>query len=578
MRILLVALNAKYTHTNIAIRYLRECVKDDFPLVESREFTINELIEKIQGEIYEAKAEVIGFSCYIWNITQTLAVVRRLRLVLPHVRIVLGGPEVSFDSSTILEENPEIDAIVVGEGEKSFPRLLHAWQDGKEPVEVPGLVWRDSQGKIHSNPAGQFIDMAELPNPYREDENFRGRLAYLETSRGCPFSCQYCLSSTFHGVRFLPPERFREFLRRALQAGAKTVKLVDRTFNTSKKHAFTILDIAREEAGKFPPDANIRIHCEMAGELIDEEWLNYLRDYPKDLVQFEIGVQSTNQETLDIISRPQKFQRWAGYIKELRRMDKSHLHLDLIAGLPQEDWASFRNSFNDVYKVQPHMLQLGFLKVLKGSGIRNKSEEYGLVYTPDPPYTILETGVLSHKELLKLHRLEEILERYYNSGRFENSVAYATQGFPTPFDFYHEFAEYWHDQGWFRQNWSSKALFEKFWTFMDSQDQKLPTSFDLNNFRELLRYDYYLGERPSDVPNYMLPSEDDLPPDYQKLKREIQHHPIWEEKVPVYSSMERRRWSRATAVELFQGPDPRWILFFYSGGKTLTYEFPSLEE
>ncbi len=569
MRIILVALNAKYTHTNIAIRYLRECVKNDFPSVEVREFTINEPIERIQAEIYEAKADVIGFSCYIWNISETLAVIRQLRLVLPHTKIVLGGPEVSFDAPTFLEENSAVDAVVVGEGENSFPKLLGAWQRGQEPVEVPGLVWRDSQGKILSNPSGKMPNMTEIPNPYQIDENFRGRLAYLETSRGCPFSCQYCLSSTFQGVRFLPPERFREFLRRALQAGARTIKLVDRTFNTSKEHAFAILDIAREEAANFPTDAGIRIHCEMAGELLDEEWLDYLRNYPKDLVQFEIGVQSTHKETLALISRPQQFQRWASYVQEIRQMDKSHLHLDLIAGLPKEDWASFRTSFNDVYKVQPHMLQLGFLKVLKGSGLRNKSREYGLIYSPDPPYTILATEVLSHDELLKLHRLEEILERYYNSGRFPKSVAWATQKFPTPFDFYHEFAEFWHGQGWFRQNWSGKALFEKFWLFMER-------FLDRGAFRETLRYDYYLWERPSGVPDYLLPSEKDLPHDYMKLRQEIQHHPTWGEKIQAYSSMERRQWSRATAVEYFQIPHPHWVLFFYQGGKTHTYEFPSL--
>ncbi|MEL1133640.1 B12-binding domain-containing radical SAM protein [Desulfitobacterium sp. THU1] len=571
MRILLVGLNAKYVHTNLAIRYLRESVKGEFPEVRIREFTINEPIERIEAEIYEAKADVIGFSCYIWNLKETLAVIRQLRPTSPRTRILVGGPEVSFEADCFLRENNEIDAVVLGEGEVTFLELLRAWELGANPAEVAGLAWRNPQNQeIMINQSRQQLIMTDLPNPYAEEEDFQGRLAYVETIRGCPFNCQYCLSSTFQGVRYLPSERFREIMRRALHCGARTIKLVDRTFNVNKVHSFRILDIAREEAAHYPAEAGIRVHCEMAGELLDADWLDYLRDYPKDLVQFEIGVQSTNPETLSIICRPQHFDRWAKYVREIQEMNKAHLHLDLIAGLPKEGWSSFRTSFNEVYAVQPDMLQLGFLKVLKGSGLREKSEQYGLIYAPDPPYTILQTADLSHEEILRLHRLEDILDRYYNSGRFGRTLTWVVKQYPTPFDFYHEFAEYWRKQGWFKQNWSGKALFEKLWHYWCSQKSS-PESASMISIQERLRYDYYLWERPNFVPDYLLPAQGNLPPDYPGQKQSLQQDRRWENLIAEYNQMDRRQWQRATAVDYFHEPQPQWVLFFYKNGKTSCY-------
>lgn len=587
MRILLVAINAKYVHTNLAIRYLRESVISEFPQVELREFTINEPIERIEAEIYEARADVVGFSCYIWNLSETMAVIRQLRPVCPKARILVGGPEVSYDAAHILKEHSELDAVIYGEGEITFLELLRAWRDGVGLEKINGLAWRERSGNLEqiriTSPARQ-LSFEQVPNPYRADEDFKGRLAYVETIRGCPFNCQYCLSSTFQGVRFLDPECFRGILRQLLRCGARTIKFVDRTFNVNKEHSFKILDIVREEAANYPPDSGIRAHCEIAGELLDEEWIHYLREYPKDLVQFEIGVQSTNPETLSIISRPQHFERWAETVLKIKGLEKAHLHLDLIAGLPEEDWKSFRNSFNEVYDVQPDMLQLGFLKVLKGSGLREKSEKYGLTYSPDPPYRILETRVLSHEELLKLHRLEEILERYYNSGKFLMILPVAIKLFPTPFDFYHSFAEYWHEQGWFRQNWSGKALFEKLWEFLKASkilvdnkekeasegEKEMETSL-IDRFRELLRFDYYLWERPSVVPDYLLLSSESLSPDYSKVKLQLQHDEAWADRIPEFKSVDRRQWSRATAIEFFTYPNAQWVLFYYAHGQAKAY-------
>lgn len=572
MRILLVALNSKYVHTNLAIRYLRESVISEFPRVQLREFTINEPSERIEAEIYEAKADVIGFSCYIWNLNETIALIRQLRPVCPKVRILVGGPEVSYDAADVLKEHSELDAVIYGEGEITFLELLRSWREGLGLEKVDGLAWRDSTGTgiIHVNSPRQQASFEHVPNPYKREEDFTGRLTYVESIRGCPFNCQYCLSSTFQGVRFLAPERFREILRQLLRCGARTIKFVDRTFNVNKEHSFKILDIVREEAANYPPDAGIRAHCEIAGELLDDDWIQYLSRYPKNLVQFEIGVQSTNPETLSIISRPQHFARWAKSVEEIKALDKAHLHLDLIAGLPEEDWESFRNSFNDVYNVQPDMLQLGFLKVLKGSGLREKSKHYGLIYSPDPPYIILQTQVLSHEELLKLHRLEEILDRYYNSARFSRVLPCAVKLFPTPFDFYHAVAEYWHERGWFRQNWSGKALFEKLWEFLIAKDIRNPED-SLDQFKELLRFDYYLWERPNVVPDYLLPPSDSLPPDYSKVKVQLQHDEDWAERIPEFKRMDRRQWSRATALEYFTYTTPQWVLFLYDQGRATVY-------
>ena len=422
LRVLLVALNAKYVQTNLALRYLREDIKNEFPETVLKEATINEPVSRIAGEIFEIKADVIGFSCYIWNLSEIIRIIRHLRLVLPQVRFVLGGPEVAFEAQELMMRNPEIDVVVQGEGERTFLELLRTWQAGKDPQAVHGVVWR-CQDKVISNPERiKLMDMTQLPNPYALEEKLDDRLVYVETTRGCPFSCQYCLSSAGSGVRFLEPERFRQIFIELLSYGAKTIKFVDRTFNVRKDHAFSILDIVREEVEHAHNPQGIRIHCEMAGQLFDEEWLDYLKRYPQGLLQLEIGVQSTYRPTLEIISRSQDFDAWQKYVLEIQHTTKIPLHLDLIAGLPRENWDNFRNSFNDVYKVQPNMLQLGFLKVLKGSGLRQRAQEYGLVYQPDPPYIILKTKDLSHLELLQLQRMEILLDKYYNSGRFLRSL------------------------------------------------------------------------------------------------------------------------------------------------------------
>lgn len=554
MRVLLVSLNAKYVHTNLALRYLREEVRGEFPETKLLEFTINQSVTQIAAEIFEAKADVIGFSCYIWNLEETLAVIRWLHPVCQEQRFVLGGPEVSFETTKLMQDNPEVDVVVRGEGEQTFLELLRVWKNGSNLRGIAGITWREEGALVVNTDRMLPKDLKYLPDAYTVDEAFAGRLVYVETSRGCPFSCQYCMSSTVPGVRFLPPERFRQIFRRLIKAGAKTIKFVDRTFNAQKKHAFQILDIVKEETEKLPEPWMIRIHCEMAGELLDREWITYLKEYPAGLLQLEIGVQSTYQPTLEIIRRSQNFSRWKGYIRELRTETHIPIHLDLIAGLPNEGWTQFRRSFNEVYEVQPNMLQLGFLKVLKGSGLRLHSREYGLIYAPDPPYTILQTSELHYGELVRLERIEELLNQYYNSGKFAYSLGYilASGVFTSSFDFYHELVQYWQGKQWFGPPVQGKVLLQRLWDF----SKEVFTSrggLELNALREIMRFDYYLWERPGSVPDFLQVEVKDFEPEKagRELRTRIYQDPVWLERIPEMSGMDRRQWTRSCTVETF---------------------------
>lgn len=637
MRILLVALNARYVHTNLAIRYLRQVLEEQGHTdwdIQIKEFSINDHLENVAAEIFVEKPDIIGFSCYIWNIGQTLSLLRRLRLVLPKAYLILGGPEVSYNPEELLSQNPYLDAVFVGEAEYAFPQVLKVWDQGGLPWDAAGLVWRFNKPLEYKDPktiipeeyrgkmkdAGTSIifsndislslpDLNIIPNPYAHREDFRGRLVYVETSRGCPFSCQFCISSTFRGIRYLEPERFRIILQQLFAYGARTIKFVDRTFNARKKHAFRILDVFREEAEKIALDADNpnkelpRAHCEMAGELLDEEWLEYLKAFPPGMIQLEIGVQSTHQATLEAVHRPQNFSKWQDKVRFLAHSCNIPVHLDLIAGLPFEGWQEFHKSFDDVFSVRPNNLQLGFLKVLKGSGIWQKSTEYGLVYSPDPPYTILRTKELSHGELLALSRLEEILERYYNSGRFKHSLAYILQKEPSFFEFFHSMAEYWQEKGWFKREWNPRALFENLWDYLLNagtqkamhQDEVL-NSPDMSEpkeiWREALRFDYFLLERPGQVPDF-LKNIDQMTKEMDRKKEEIRNNPRWQEVIPEARDLDKRQWARATAVERFTADIPRmlqadteteegvklgkeneaWYLFFYNQKERKYYKF-----
>lgn len=622
MRILLVGLNARYVHTNLAIRYLKAALKeegrDDWNVC-TREFSINEQLDTVASEIYEEKPDAIGFSCYIWNINQVIALTKHLKLVLPDAFIFVGGPEVSFDAEDLLNHHPQLDAAIIGEGECSVSELIKAWSTRGLPWDVKGVVWRwrkkampnGFSGKLEPDDHDLIVtnennitpqNLNHLPNPYAELEDLQGRLAYVETSRGCPYNCKFCISSISRGVRFLDPEKFRLILRKLFQYGATTVKFVDRTFNANKRHAFMILQVFREEAQMHGSNTTLRAHCEMAGELIDAEWLDFLRDYPAGMIQLEIGVQSTHQPTLDAINRSGNFSSWKDKVYFLQHTCNIPVHLDLIAGLPHEGWTEFSRSFNEVYQIRPDNLQLGFLKVLKGSEIWNRSEELGLVYSKDPPYSILKTKELSYDQMLALKRIEEILEKYYNSGRFTHILQYVLERWESPFAFYHSYAQYWKQQGWFSRQWSQRDLFRNLWEYLHLPSEMLQGIRTCNlvdeqrsMWNEALKFDYYLNERPGQLPEYLQNhSESEKIISLNKVQEAVEivrRDPIWKDIVPEYNLMDRRQWARATAVERFAYDVPEylynnrnwgqrkheiWYLFCYTGKKVQYFRYDGI--
>ncbi|ATW25704.1 B12-binding domain-containing radical SAM protein [Candidatus Formimonas warabiya] len=442
MKILLTSLNAKYIHTSLSIYYLKSfCAPlshtHDFTV---REYSINEPVLDIAGEIYREKADLIGFSCYIWNIRPTLEICQVLKKVCPQVFIVLGGPEVSFDAEEMMANHSFVDCIVVGEGEETFFELVQCREQELSLAHTAGLVWRKDQA-VFPNPARSLIkELDRIPFPYAADDlaQFAHKIVYYESSRGCPFRCQYCLSSTIPGVRYFSLDRVKKDLEKLIRSGIRQVKFVDRTFNCHKSRTKDLLTFLLAYQ-----DRDLNFHFEIAADLLDEEIIALLGQAPPGYFQVEIGVQSTNRQVLKTIQREMDFAQVQASVHQLKKAGNVHLHLDLIAGLPGENLFSFEKSFNDVYTLGPHQLQLGFLKLLKGSGLRKQAEEFGLIYRDHPPYEVLKTEALSFEEMLQLRNIEEVLEQYYNSGKYGHTLTYAINNFSAePFAFYRYFAEY----------------------------------------------------------------------------------------------------------------------------------------
>ena len=404
MNIILATLNTKYIHSNLAIRYLKAYV-DEACSVELAEFTINQRSEDIAAEIFLMEASLVGFSTYIWNIDQILDVCHILKLTAPDIRIILGGPEVSYDPQEILENNNYIDMIVFGEGEQTFKELV----TGVKFSEILGLAYR-AGSKVVVNPSRPLIeDLGLLPFPYTDEDNLENKIVYYEASRGCPFNCAFCLSSTIRGVRFFPIERVKRDLNYLMVSKAKQVKFVDRTFNANKEFSNAIM----EHIAESDPDMT-SFHLEMTAHLIDEEQLDFFKKLKKGLFQFEIGVQSTNDPTIEVIGRNTDFSKLREVSKLISSYGNIHQHLDLIAGLPYESYERFGKSFDDLFEIQPDKIQLGFLKLLKGSSLRNNSEKYGYKFHNKAPYEILSNHYISYGEIIKLKDIEKLVDVYYN--------------------------------------------------------------------------------------------------------------------------------------------------------------------
>ncbi|MFE8703598.1 B12-binding domain-containing radical SAM protein [Cytobacillus sp. FJAT-54145] len=483
MNIIAATLNAKYIHTNIAIRYLKAYAQPEFD-IQLVEYTIKDPTMNIVTDLIQKKPTIIGFSCYIWNIEETIKVVKMIKKIDPSITIVVGGPEVTYDVQDWMEQVPQFDFVVIGEGEETFKQLLTSIRDGGEVSTIPGIAFRH-EGKISINPQRNKLDLKELPSIFRFEEDLphlSKRVIYIETSRGCPFSCQFCLSSIEVGVRYFDREKVKDDIRYLMKNGAKTIKFVDRTFNISRSYALEMFQFLIDE--HLPGTV---FQFEITADIMRPEVIDFLnKEAPPGLFRFEIGVQSTNDYTNELVMRKQNFEKLTRTVTMVKEGQKIAQHLDLIAGLPEEDYDSFKNTFNDVFALRPEELQLGFLKMLRGTGLRLRAEDHQYIYMDHSPYEILGNNVLSFDDIIRIKQVEDVLEKYWNDHRMDHTIEYlVTNSFTSPFDFFQQFGSFWEDKGWSRIGHQLEDLFKRLYEFLQSKKLK-----DLDIVVGLMKLDY----------------------------------------------------------------------------------------
>ncbi len=459
MKLCLVGINASYTHTSLSCRCLKKATGD---VADVYEFTLNDSPERIIKKLYSASADVYGFSCYIWNIEFILKIAESLKCIIPHIKIVLGGPEVSYDAKSVLENNEFVDFILCGEGEES----IKAFADGEPFENISGLVWRGEE-EIKENKIKVIENLDLLPRLYTLSElkELDKKIIYYETSRGCPYNCSFCLSSVSRGVRFFSLDRVFEDFKLFSDCGVRLVKLVDRTFNISEERTNKIIEFILNNTKETS------FHFEISAHTLKESTIKLLKSSPKGKIQLEIGVQSTNVKTLELINRTPDLKALKENVISLKGNGNMHIHLDLIAGLPYENLNSFKNSFNEVFALRPDMLQLGFLKLLKGTKIRDEKEMHNYKFLPYPPYEIISNDYISYKDILKLKEIEDVLEKYYNSGAFKNSVEYMIKVRSDAFEFFSDLADYFKKRGYADLLKSRRELYDIFYEY-NKKDEK----------------------------------------------------------------------------------------------------------
>ncbi|GMK63174.1 B12-binding domain-containing radical SAM protein [Clostridioides difficile] len=495
MKILLTTLNSKFIHTNLAIRYLKEFVRDLIE-VDMKEYTINNDLDYILKDIYKNEYDIILFSTYIWNVGDIVKLCDNLKKIRPNTKIALGGPEVSYDSYDAMKKYDFVDYILYGEGELIFRDLVLHLQGKMEINDVNGLVYRQGNEIIVNKPMELLQNLDEIPSPYENlnPREYENRIVYYESSRGCPFNCQYCLSSTIPGLRYFSLERIKRDLKALIDARVSQIKFIDRTFNANRKVAMEIMDFLMKNDNGYTT-----YHFEVTAYLIDDKMLEFLADCKEGLFQFEIGVQSTNEKTLDAVGRRDDFKKLSHVVQTVASYRNIHQHLDLIAGLPYEDYKSFENSFNDVFNLGIEHLQLGFLKMIKGTGMRKVADEHGFKYKDYAPYEFLYNNYISYEETLKLKDIEDILERYYNSKNFVLSMRYIIGRFykQSPFKFFEVFAKYFDENGYFDLAQGKNQLYK---ILMDFYNEKI--NIDNDVFNDILKYDYISLGKTSNIPQF----------------------------------------------------------------------------
>lgn len=491
MNVVLATLNAKYIHTSLALRYLKAFCAGEFE-VQLAEYTIKDPAMSIAAELFAKKPDVVGFSCYIWNIEETIAVIDILKKVLPDVKIVLGGPEVSYDTEQWMQRLSNVDFIVMGEGEETFRDLLRQIAGEQKYHFVFGLAYRkEGQAEAIITPGRPKLDLNEIPSPHRFPEDLpslRNRVVYFETSRGCPFSCQFCLSSIEVGVRYFDMNRVKSDLLYLIDNGAKLIKFVDRTFNIKREYAMEIFQFLIDN------HRSCVFQFEITADIMRPEVLDFLAEHaPPGIFRFEIGVQSTNDPTNLAVQRRQNFAKLTRTVTKIKKSGKIDQHLDLIAGLPLEDYNTFRKTFNDVFALRPEELQLGFLKMLRGTGLRNEAEKYGYVYMERAPYEMLGNDIMPFADIVRIKRVEDVLEKYWNARRMDRTMEYlVSRVYPSPFDFFQRFGDFWESRGWSRIGHQLEDLFARLWSFLEADR---PGMQDLEVLFALMKVDYYLQHK-----------------------------------------------------------------------------------
>ena len=580
MKILLVAINAKYIHSNLAIYSLKAYAEKWLETysgltsgqdaeIKLTEYTINQPIPDILMDIYRKKPDILCFSCYIWNMEHTEALVKEIAKLCPHMPLWLGWPEVSYDAVEVLGRLPQVKGIMKGEGEETFAKLCQIYALQGQPViddsclrEVQGISYRDMKCGIQDNPWRQAIELGTVPFVYQNMETFQNKIIYYESSRGCPFSCSYCLSSVDKHLRFRDINLVKQELQFFLDQGVSQVKFVDRTFNCKHDHAIEIWRYIAEHDNGIT-----NFHFEVAADIFNDEEMALLAAMRPGLVQLEIGIQSTNPDTIRAIQRTMDFAKVRNAVEKIRIGGNIHQHLDLIAGLPFEGIDSFAKSFDDVYSLKPEQLQLGFLKVLKGSGMERQKDAYGLVYQSRPPYEVLYTRWLSYEDVIRLKGIEEMVEVYYNSRQFVHTLEELGWKYPSAFTMYDKLNRFYEAYGYGGIKHKRCTRYEILLQYIGEEHPQ-----EQEYFRELLTYDYYLREnaktRPEFAGEYKI-SKEDVRAFYEKEETERKY-------LPAYGAYDRNQMRKMSHLEYFELMG-KCVLFDYKERNVLSQDARTCE-
>ena len=539
MKILLAACNAKYIHSNLAVYDLQAYASEYADHIVLKEYTINQLKDDIMRDIYLEHPDVVCVSCYIWNLSFVKELMADLTKILPDVDFWAGGPEVSYDAEKFLTENQEFKGVMVGEGEETFKELAGYYieKNPQDLKDMTGICYKDGEKIIH-NGWRQIMDLSSIPFIYKDLSDFKNRIIYYESSRGCPFSCSYCLSSIDKKLRFRDTEMVKKELQFFIDNKVPQVKFVDRTFNCKHDHAMTIWKYINEH-----DNGVTNFHFEISADLLREEELQEMSTMRPGLIQLEIGVQSTNPDTIKAIHRTMDFEELKGIVDRIHSFGNIHQHLDLIAGLPYEDYDSFRHSFNDVYALRPQQLQLGFLKVLKGSHMMEMCQEYGIVYKTREPYEVLSTKWLDYDHVLKLKTVENMVEVYYNSGQFQNTLEYLEGFFPDAFSIYERLGNFYMEKGYGDVSHTRMRRYEILLEFLEDVSE-----ISMDQVKDQMVYDLYLRENLKSRPGFAR--------DQKPFERQI------------WDFRKREKVAKNAHVEVFA--DGKVLLFDYADRDPLT--------